>query len=60
VAPDLFTLAAGAACLLVWAGLVEAFISQYHQPVLPYTLKIALGLVEMTALAAFLGWVGRE
>jgi len=60
VAGDLFTIVAGAACLLVWAGMVEAFVSQYHQPVLPYALKIAFGVCELVALAAFLGWTGRE
>ncbi|HUI80937.1 MAG TPA: stage II sporulation protein M [Bryobacteraceae bacterium] len=60
VAGDLFAIIAGAACLLVWAGMVEAFVSQYHQPVLPYTLKIAFGVCELAALAAFLGWTGRE
>lgn len=60
VAGDLFTIVAGAACLLVWAGVVEAFVSQYHQPVIPYALKVAFGLCELMALAAFLGWVGRE
>jgi len=59
-AGDLFTIVAGAACLLVWAGMVEAFVSQYHQPVLPYSLKIAFGVCELAALAAFLGWTGRE
>ena len=60
VAGDLFTIVAGAAALLVWAGLVEAFVSQYHQPVLPYSLKVAFGLCELLVLAAFLGWTGRE
>jgi uncharacterized membrane protein SpoIIM required for sporulation len=60
VAHDLFAIVAGAAVMLVWAGLVEAFISQYHQPVIPYALKIAFGLSELTALALFLGWAGRE
>ena len=59
-AADLFAIVAGAACLLVWAGMVEAFVSQYHQPVLPYGLKIAFGVCELAALAAFLGWTGRE
>jgi uncharacterized membrane protein SpoIIM required for sporulation len=60
VAHDLFAIVAGAAVLLVWAGLVEAFISQYHQPVIPYSLKIAFGVCELAALVAFLGWAGRE
>ena len=60
IAHDLFAITAGAAALLVWAGLVEAFVSQYHQPVIPYALKIAFGLCEITALSLFLGWAGRE
>jgi uncharacterized membrane protein SpoIIM required for sporulation len=56
----LVTLTAGAALLLVWAGLVEAFLSQYHEPVLPYGLKIAFGAAELVALALFLGGAGRE
>ncbi len=60
VAPDLVTIVCGAAVLLVWAGTVESFVSQYHQPVIPYGLKIAFGLCEMAALALHLGWAGRE
>lgn len=60
VLPGLLTLTAGAAVMLVWAGLVESFISQYHWPVLPYGLKIGLGLAELAGLAAFLGWSGRR
>jgi uncharacterized membrane protein SpoIIM required for sporulation len=60
VAADLVTIVSGAGVLLVWAGTVESFISQHHQPVIPYGLKIAFGLCEMTALAFYLGWVGRE
>jgi uncharacterized membrane protein SpoIIM required for sporulation len=60
VAPDLFAIVAGAAAMLVWAGMVEAFISQYHKPVVPYELKIAFGVCELVALTAFLGWAGRE
>lgn len=57
---DLFALIAGAAAMLVWAGTVEAFISQYHQPTLPYALKIAFGCGELAALSAFLAWAGRK
>jgi uncharacterized membrane protein SpoIIM required for sporulation len=60
VASDLFIIVAGAAGLLVWAGMVEAFISQYHQPVIPYALKIAFGACELSALCIFLGCAGRE
>jgi uncharacterized membrane protein SpoIIM required for sporulation len=59
VGPDLLALAMGAAGLLVWAGIVEAFVSQYHQPVLPYSLKIAFGTLELAALSLFLSRVGR-
>jgi uncharacterized membrane protein SpoIIM required for sporulation len=60
IAPDLFAIVAGAAVMLVWAGMVEAFISQYHKPVIPYGLKIAFGVCELMALSAYLGWAGRE
>jgi uncharacterized membrane protein SpoIIM required for sporulation len=60
IAPDLFAIVAGAAVMLVWAGMVEAFISQYHKPVVPYGLKIAFGACELAALTAYLGWAGRE
>src|SRR5207244_3863224 len=60
VSHDLFAIVAGAACLLVWAGIVEAFISQYHQPVLPYALKISFGICELAVLAGFLALAGRE
>ena len=56
---DVFKLATGAAVMLVWAGVVEAFFSQYHYPVLPYGLKIAFGLVEAGALTLILWRVGR-
>jgi uncharacterized membrane protein SpoIIM required for sporulation len=59
IAPDLLAIVAGAAGLLVWAGLIESFVSQYHQPVLPYSLKIAFGACETIALAAFLALAGR-
>jgi uncharacterized membrane protein SpoIIM required for sporulation len=60
VAADLVALVSGAGVLLIWAGAVEAFVSQYHQPVIPYGLKIAFGLCELAALSFYLGWVGRE
>jgi uncharacterized membrane protein SpoIIM required for sporulation len=60
VAADLVAIVSGAGVLLIWAGVVEAFVSQYHQPVIPYALKIGFGLCELAALAWFLGRVGRE
>ena len=59
VSHDLFAIVTGAACLLVWAGMVEGFISQYHQPVLPYALKIGFGICELAVLAGFLALAGR-
>ncbi len=60
VSKDLLTLMCGVALLLVWAGLVEAFFSQYHEPVLPYSVKIGFGAVELTLLILFLSRSGRE
>lgn len=60
ILPDLVTLIGGVACLLVWAGLVEAFFSQNHEPVIPYSVKISVGLVELLLLFSFLFFGGRE
>lgn len=59
VADDVATLAAGAALMLVWAGVVESYLSQYHEPAIPYALKIAFGLVEGALLLTYFGWAGR-
>ena len=48
----------GVGIMLVWAGLVEAFFSQYHEPVLPYAVKIGFGAVELVLLAMFLAKAG--
>jgi uncharacterized membrane protein SpoIIM required for sporulation len=57
---DILTLAGGAAVMLVWAGIIESFFSQYHAPVLPYSLKITFGLVEFAALCVFLARAGKR
>jgi uncharacterized membrane protein SpoIIM required for sporulation len=59
VAGDVVTLCFGAALMLVWAGLVESFLSQYHEPVLPYAVKIAFGVAEFAVLIWYLGRAGR-
>jgi uncharacterized membrane protein SpoIIM required for sporulation len=59
VSRDIVTLIFGVGVLLVWAGIVEAFFSQYHEPVLPYSLKITFGLVELVLLVLFLSKSGR-
>jgi uncharacterized membrane protein SpoIIM required for sporulation len=56
---DVVSLVGGFALMLVWAGLVEAFFSQYHYPVVSYSTKIAFGLVELGLLVAFYGFCGR-
>jgi uncharacterized membrane protein SpoIIM required for sporulation len=56
---DLTTLIGGVGLMLIWAGIVEAFFSQYHEPVLPYSVKIAFGVVELCLLVLFLGRSGR-
>ena len=58
VRDDLATLAGGLAVMLVWAGLVEAFLSQHHGPSI-YNWKITFGLLELVTLAAFLAFSGR-
>jgi uncharacterized membrane protein SpoIIM required for sporulation len=59
VVPDVVTLCFGAALMLVWAGIVEAFFSQYHEPILPYAVKITFGVTELAVLIAYLSFAGR-
>ena len=58
VSRDLVTLIFGVTLMLVWAGIIEAFLSQYHEPVIPYPAKIACGAVELVLLVLFLGKCG--
>jgi uncharacterized membrane protein SpoIIM required for sporulation len=58
IASDLVTLIFGVGLLLVWAGIIEAFLSQYHEPVIPYSAKIAFGAIELTLLVLFLAKSG--
>ncbi len=60
ISNDLVTLIFGVALMLVWAGIIEAFFSQYHEPVMPYHVKIAFGAFELIILALFLGRAGRR
>ncbi len=59
VTRDVVTLVFGVALLLVWAGIVEAFFSQFHEPLLPYPLKIAVGVIQLVALFTFLSYAAR-
>ncbi len=56
----LVTLICGAGLMLIWAGIIESFLSQYHQPVVPYAAKIGFGLTELLVLIAFLCFSGRS
>ncbi len=58
VSGDLVTLAGGMAVMLVWAGIIESFLSQYHAPVLPYSVKIGFGCAELCVLVLFLSKSG--
>jgi uncharacterized membrane protein SpoIIM required for sporulation len=60
VAPELVTLLCGLAVMLIWAGIVEAFLSQYHEPVIPYDAKIIFGVIELIALILFFGLSGKS
>jgi len=53
-------LIAGMALMLVWAGLMEAFFSQHHAPVLPYGFKVAVGAAELGMLTIYLLFIGRK
>jgi uncharacterized membrane protein SpoIIM required for sporulation len=58
ISKDLVTLILGVAILLVWAGFVESFLSQYHEPVVPYSAKILFGTLELILLILFLSRSG--
>ena len=56
---DLVTLIFAIILLLIWAGIIEAFFSQYHEPYLPYWLKISFGSIQLFLLFYYLYRVGR-
>jgi uncharacterized membrane protein SpoIIM required for sporulation len=58
IAQDVVTLIFGVGLLLIWAGFVEAFLSQYHEPIISYNAKIAFGCVELILLSLFLSRSG--
>ncbi len=60
VGRDVVALCVGFAAMLVWAGIVEAFLSQYHEPVISYGMKIAFGCIEAVLLVLFLARAGLE
>jgi uncharacterized membrane protein SpoIIM required for sporulation len=60
IRPDLVTLMFAVVILLIWAGIIEAFFSQYHEPYLPYWLKIAFGGTQLVLLFYYLLRFGRK
>jgi uncharacterized membrane protein SpoIIM required for sporulation len=60
ISGDLVTLICGVAVMLVWAGIIESFVSQYHEPVLPYSFKTGFAVVELFLLVVFLAVSGRK
>jgi uncharacterized membrane protein SpoIIM required for sporulation len=60
IVPDVVTLILGVAAMLIWAGFVEAFLSQYHEPAVPYAAKIGFGLFELLLLVVYLSASGRK
>ena len=59
ISGDLLTLIGGAALMLIWAGIVESFLSQYHTKAF-YPIKIGFGVIQLSVLIAFLGFCGRK
>jgi uncharacterized membrane protein SpoIIM required for sporulation len=53
-------LVAGLSMMLTWAGVMEAFFSQHHEPVLPYAFKVAVGAAELALLTIYLLLIGRR
>ena len=60
ISGDVVTLVLGLSVLLIWAGIIESFFSQYHEPVLPYWLKMSFGFAQFILLCAFLGRFGKK
>jgi uncharacterized membrane protein SpoIIM required for sporulation len=58
ISSDLVTLILGVAVMLVWAGFVESYLSQYHEPIIPYSIKIGFGIIELCLLTLFLAKSG--
>src|SRR5262249_18448415 len=58
ISKDVVALAVGFTAMLVWAGVMEAFLSQYHEPVISYGMKIEIGVVEAALLTLFLARAG--
>jgi uncharacterized membrane protein SpoIIM required for sporulation len=53
-------LVAGLAMMLVWAGIMEAFFSQHHAPVMPYGFKVTVAGAELLLLTLYLLLIGNR
>ena len=53
-------LIAGLAMMLIWAGLMEAFFSQHHAPILPYGFKVTIAVAELVLLTIYLLLIGKS
>ncbi|UDQ98731.1 stage II sporulation protein M [Lentisphaerota bacterium WC36G] len=53
---DITFLIYGVVLLLIWAGIVEAFLSQHHKGVLSYEFKIMFGFFELMLFVLWLSW----
>jgi uncharacterized membrane protein SpoIIM required for sporulation len=60
ISGDLVTLIFGVGVMLIWAGFIESFFSQYHEPVIPYEVKIGFGMLELILLVLFFWKSGRN
>jgi len=60
ISGDVVTLICGIALMLIWAGIIESFFSQFHAPIIPYTVKISFGAVQLLLLFTFLFYSGRS
>jgi uncharacterized membrane protein SpoIIM required for sporulation len=56
---DVLRLLGGVVALLIWAGLIESFFSQFHAPALPYSVKITFGVIQSILLVLYLRIAGR-
>lgn len=53
-------LVGGLAMMLVWAGVMEAFFSQHHEPELPYAFKVSVAVAELVLLTLYLLLIGKR
>lgn len=60
ISKDILTLMGGVCLMLLWAGFIEAFLSQYHEPFISYESKILFGSVQFGALILFLSFSGKK